>query len=448
MLVEVWGPSGAGKSTILRELNKAASEDAVSRWVFPRELDEIFDVVPRTKRVGSMDVPELARVMECVFSGLASSEMRPSQRVRALQIFARSAFRKNALAGSNIGRPVIHDELLLNRAFSMLAHAVDHLSLAWDYFSLVPAPSAAVLVTASEEVLREHLAARQRVVNVYGGVESDVPAMSRLLEQLIEIAEVGTRVLQERGVPLIVLNGAESPETNARRLRSWMQQLSVSEETQGDDLRERLLEAAESFKKGAGRHQRRNASVAYASFITSHFSVLPGEAQRNTAVRIEQFGLGRQDLQGRTVLDLGCNTGAMLFQLSNLGIRRGLGIEYDVDKVQIAREIASRSDLDELAFLPANLDTVESEFLGVHDFVMCLAVEGHVEDRKRLFDLLGRVTGRELCFEGNSGCDVQEVMEQLRAAGFDEVWQVGTSTDDIDPRNHRRPVLRACKLSS
>lgn len=198
-------------------------------------------------------------------------------------------------------------------------------------------------------------------------------------------------------------------------------------------LKERLRAASRTFRKRGGRHVLKTGDVIYCAFGTGRLTVERHEAQRSAPARLARFGLSRAEVAGRTVLDLGSHTGAMLFELSNWGPASGLGIEYDEDKVRLAREISAWCGLGNLRFEQGDLDRLDTDTLGMFDIVFALAIEAHVRDPERLYALLGRVTCDLLCFEGNSGCKVDEAERLLRANGFNEIHHIGFCDDDIRP---------------
>lgn len=208
---------------------------------------------------------------------------------------------------------------------------------------------------------------------------------------------------------------------------------------------QKLSDSSRTFKKKTSRHLLKSQGLIYSSFSVGECCVPRELAQRDAKTRIEQFGLHSSEWNGQRVLDLGCNNGAMLFQLTNYGIESGLGIEYDTDKVEVAQEISEFVGTTQLCFQQGDIDALDAEALGSFDIVLALAIEAHVNQPERLFELLGRVTARVLCFEGNSGCDIEMVRERLLASGFARVDYKGFCTDDIVANNNKRPVLIAWK---
>jgi hypothetical protein len=210
-------------------------------------------------------------------------------------------------------------------------------------------------------------------------------------------------------------------------------------------LKHELREASLTFVRHKGRHVCKQGRI-YNTISLPGLEIGPEEAQRNCARRFEQFGLSESSLAGKRVLDLGSNIGGMLFQAQRYEPRECLGVEFDPPKVHVSRRVAAFCDIANVRFREGDIDTCTSYGLqGPYDTVLCLAVEGHVKDRPRLYRLLGEVTREVLYFEGNSSTDAAAAERQLRAAGFSRVEQLGSCDDDSLPDNNCRPVLRAFK---
>lgn len=209
-------------------------------------------------------------------------------------------------------------------------------------------------------------------------------------------------------------------------------------------LKDDLRRESASFRKKATRHRLRTRDAIYCAFSTPRFSVAREEAQRDAGRRLQRFGIVPDQVRGRRVLDLGCNNGAMLFQLSNHEPACGLGIEYDPEKVQLARRIAEFAAIEHLEFRVGDLDQMQAADVGgPFDIVLCLAIEAHVKDPAHLYELLAAITRGRLYFEANSSTRPDDVRAKLQQVGFSEIVHLGVCDDDVVPRNNRRPLLSA-----
>lgn len=258
----------------------------------------------------------------------------------------------------------------------------------------------------------------------------------------------------------LMAEGLESPFSTARMCygnpdaRSLRSVLGVSLEEALDGFRAKLIsemaEACTSFMRTradfgvpAQRHQSKDGLV-YCSIELPTLTVHPDQAQRNSTRRFEQFGIGARDFVGLSVLDLGCNIGAMSFGAQVRGAAQVLGIEFDDAKVEIATRIARFSGLANTRFRQGNVDQLSAEDLGgLSDVVFCFAIDEHVDNPKHLFQLLGDVTGQTLYFEGNAGSDALAVGHRLRAVGFRSIEQLGVSDDERIAANNCRPLIVA-----
>jgi SAM-dependent methyltransferase len=211
------------------------------------------------------------------------------------------------------------------------------------------------------------------------------------------------------------------------------------------ELKSLLKTASTDFKSGEGRHTCR-AQRIYSSFSLPNLEVLPEEAQRDSARRFEQFGIGPMQIEGKSVLDLGSNVGGILFALQPFAPSHCLGIEYDAEKVASAQKVAAYNGLHNVEYRQGDIDHLQVGSVGgPFDVVLCLAVEKHIQDQTRLFRFLGEVTSETLFFEGNSTTNPEQVRSNLSSAGFRRINLLGMSDDDCIPDNNIRPLLVAWK---
>lgn len=210
-----------------------------------------------------------------------------------------------------------------------------------------------------------------------------------------------------------------------------------------DRLKEELIDACRTFKAKRKRHVCRAGRI-YSSFSARYMQVTAEEAQRDSARRFENYGIDADALRGKSILDLGSNTGGMLLEAQRFGPSRCLGIEHDAAKVGIAQRIAAYNGYNNLAFRASDIDKLHPADVGRRfDVVFCLAIERHLRRPRRLYRLLGELQPGLVLFEGNSTTDLDAVEAELRSNGFPRLRRVGVSDDDCIPANNCRPLLIA-----
>ena len=210
-------------------------------------------------------------------------------------------------------------------------------------------------------------------------------------------------------------------------------------------LRDEYRRASLTFQKSSGRHECR-AARPYNSFRLTHLVIEGQEAQRDSEKRFAKFGLSARDVEGKSVLDLGCHAGGTLFALQQFRPVTTLGFEYDAEKVKTARRIAALENLQSAEFRCADVDRLTLRDIGGgRDLVLCLAIERHVRNPGRLYRLLGRACTGMLLFEGNAGSDPDAITKYLKDNGFARVEYRGFCDDDVLPKNNIRPVFIAWK---
>lgn len=444
MLIELIGPSGVGKTTSLRALEAKQPSDG-ALWIGPAQIENLSKNVSVDTRA-SLDENLPDGFLEGCLTIVARARMHPSQKFRALALLTKTCNQYTAMTQLDVGKTVVYDELLLHRAFSFLIHCQDFEETARWFFENAPAPNAVIVARCSPEDLLRRVKSRQSMPNCYYGLAEET--LSAALDKALDLADLAADTLEARGVDTYRLDTSGSPERTNQILHGIVRKaLNMTPDT-AETLKSRIFDASDSFRKKTGRHIVSTPGLAYCSFSTSALTIHRHEARRDAAHRLDAFGLSEDVLTGKTALDLGCNAGAMLFEMTNRGLGRGLGLEFDQDKIILAREIAALSGLENLAFKTADIDTLNADDIGQFDFVMALAIEGHVNHPTRLYRLLGALTRETLFFEGNGGCDTEMVSNQLRDAGFASIEMLGFCTDDSSAHFNNRPMMVAHKSSA
>jgi SAM-dependent methyltransferase len=165
------------------------------------------------------------------------------------------------------------------------------------------------------------------------------------------------------------------------------------------------------------------------------------QGQRNPAKRLEHVPV---DFRGKTVLDIGCNQGGMLFQIDGL-VKWGVGIDYDARMTNTANRIKALRQCTNLHFYVLDL---ENEPLGlIEDFlpeskvdvVFLLSVCMWLRNWREVVEFCAGLSSSML-FETNGTRDQQTAqMEHLRGL-YSSVSLLTESSDD-DPGQKRRQLI-------
>lgn len=414
------------------------------QWLTGAEVRELHLLkLTDAEIAGAVDSPELRPLVEHCFRALSSSDISPSVAINGLAILKKTCADFSRLAAFASDRVVVEDELFLHRATSIFGRMTDRDEAVARYLQLAPLPDMAVVLTADAETILARVQERGATPNIYLGLGTD--ERRGVVQSTIDLVETVAAHLESSGVRVIRLD-ASAPRELAIEALVEILDVEAARVTPDSQL-DRLVDVSASFRRGDGRHQLRHQGLAYCAFSVPGFEVPADQAQRNAPRRLAKFGVDETAVQGRSVLDLGSNSGAMLFQLSNFGPAKSLGVEYDAEKVYLAADIGSAAGLSNLDFRVGDIDKIDSSDVGVHDIVLALAIEAHVNDPEHLYRLLGEVTRETLLFEGNARCDMRRVRESLAAAGFTHFEERGFCDDDIEPDNNQRPLMIARKPS-
>lgn len=452
MRVELLGPASVGKSVIVKNIqhlweDRIAFHDKIKEFIKKAPAGEVVQFVNIFLKNAVFD-----EYLAHTLSSVAKAEMSFGRKFNVIG-YVHDSIIQYAVSErfSSEGNFLLHDDLLLQRCFSFLHVCDDFEEMARQYYEKVPVPEAAIIFRAPVATIMERIGQSGVTKNCHIGLSGEGLRVAVL--KSLAICSIAAETLGSRGVDVHFVDASRAVEETSTELNDILSELFLSRAKRPDapgadsdsDLKARTIETSRSFRRRAGRHYPRTPDVAYCAFTTPNFTVHRSESQRDASVRFRNFGLDEGVLRGKRVLDLGSHIGAMLFQATNYSIAEGLGIEFDYDKVKIAREIAELSQLNNLSFRQGDLDALVAEELGTFDITFALAVEGHLQKPERLYALLGEVTKERLYFEGNMACDVKAVMEILRNVGFSQVEFLGLCSDDIVPGNNRRPMLRAVK---
>jgi 2-polyprenyl-3-methyl-5-hydroxy-6-metoxy-1,4-benzoquinol methylase len=131
----------------------------------------------------------------------------------------------------------------------------------------------------------------------------------------------------------------------------------------------------------------------YQKVRLGHGIVTPGKF--DPMQRLEQIGLP-EDLSGRSVLDVGCNSGALCLECKRRRAGRVVGIDVDAFRLEQGRTMAEIMGLD-VEF--RERDLFGAPGLGAFDIVFCVAVLTEVTDLVGGLEALKQLTRGTLYLE-------------------------------------------------
>lgn len=187
------------------------------------------------------------------------------------------------------------------------------------------------------------------------------------------------------------------------------------------------------------------SSYAAEEFPAGYHSInLGGETlrgQRDPKIRLNLSGL---DLSGKTVLDVGCNQGGMLFAVND-SLRWGIGLDYDPRMVNVANRISVANGLKNLRFyvfdlekdpLPLMNDLVPEPSV---DVIFFLSVCTWIRNWKDVLSHLGEMS-KTMLFESNGSEEEQASQLAHLEQTYKSVVRLADASED-DPRWKRMLFL-------
>jgi SAM-dependent methyltransferase len=156
----------------------------------------------------------------------------------------------------------------------------------------------------------------------------------------------------------------------------------------------------------------------------------------------ERFDIVPFDFTGKTVLDIGCNQGGMLFNIADK-ISCGVGIDYDRRVINASNKIRSYTGTHSLDFYVFDLEREDlnliKDFIPREkvDIVFLLAVCMWIKNWKSVIDLAREISGT-LLFESNGEEEQQdEQVAYLRRRYKNVQLLSGQSLDDLSQQSRR-----------
>jgi len=182
------------------------------------------------------------------------------------------------------------------------------------------------------------------------------------------------------------------------------------------------------------------------------------EGQRNPSARIESLNI---DFTNKSVLDIGCNAGGILFDLQDK-IKYGLGVDYDYKIINFANKVARTENYKNLDFYTVDLNNDNFSVINNYsdqeqkfDVIFLLAVCMWIDTWEELIEWTRK--NCEICvFESNGKPKQQDKQLAKLQQVYNSVELInGNSADDdhylkndiagVKRKNHPLRKLYICR---
>lgn len=118
------------------------------------------------------------------------------------------------------------------------------------------------------------------------------------------------------------------------------------------------------------------------------------------------------DFYGKNIIDLGCNSGWFLFQIANLGAKKVVGVDYEMQgimgkSIRYAKEFAGYLQ-NGISIVDQNLETIDMRWLAYNnhlpyfDASIIFSVLHHISDKQRLMSEIFNNTKEVVFYEDHN----------------------------------------------
>lgn len=185
-----------------------------------------------------------------------------------------------------------------------------------------------------------------------------------------------------------------------------------------------VINVIKYVKTSKTRYNGKNSDIGYHSFTLNGKNY---EGQRNNIERINVIDK-HISLKDKKVLDVGCNMGGMLFDMSSL-ILNGVGIDNNPKSINAANIVKNYNKNDNLQFYMFNLDKEDLSFLNNFigesvDIILFLSVAMHIKKWKDTI-IYCKNTTPFLIFESNGSLSLQFKQKAFLNEMYNKVKEIG-----------------------
>ncbi len=150
--------------------------------------------------------------------------------------------------------------------------------------------------------------------------------------------------------------------------------------------------------------------------------------------------LPKTDLQGKTVLDLGCNVGMNCYLAVDRGAVKAVGVDAS-PKIASAAVRLNTLFTAPCHFIVHDLNEELGE-VGQFDTVLCFSLVRHLKSTDGIVATIRRTTRRVLYFEGHADTRQNDYDYLLNADNFSKIECIGYGHDGVHVKTRTRPQFR------
>lgn len=271
------------------------------------------------------------------------------------------------------------------------------------------------------------------------GIAQKLGATQRIPQKKVSIIVIKQLKSFLRGIPIF---GAAAAKLRGRSRGKMMKSFTYSR-LPTDGLTDRALLIGQ-VRNLLAYTKTSNSAYNAQEFPAGYHSIsINGEelrGQREPRVRID---LAPVDFKGKSVLDIGCNQGGMLFQIRD-EVRWGVGIDFDPRMVNAANRIKSALGDERLSFYVFDLEREPLELIqdllpdGKADVCFLLSVCMWIANWRQVIDFASRHSGSML-FETNGSDQQQEEQVAYLHQKYRSVLKLSNESVD-DPGQKKRQL--------
>ena len=168
----------------------------------------------------------------------------------------------------------------------------------------------------------------------------------------------------------------------------------------------------------------------YSTIDLTGFEELNTTAIRDTRERFEAMDIKEYSFTGKTLLDIGCNVGHMLFEATTRGFPISYGLDQSSHIVSIGNVIASYLHVsDRIVIKQADANNLTQNEIAkltgekAFNIVFCFALDGYIKNPEVFYSMLTDITQEILYFEPNNH-KINWDTEGIKSWGFKSVKKV------------------------